>query len=66
MGISRLLKEKGREQFWPKKGNLYLTLQGKIRKTDRISILLGSIKCFSISLNTLKDTLDGSLMELVS
>jgi hypothetical protein len=24
-GISRLLKEKGREQFWPKKGNLLLT-----------------------------------------
>jgi hypothetical protein len=22
-GISRLLKEKGREQFWPKKGNLH-------------------------------------------
>jgi hypothetical protein len=24
-GISRLLKEKGREQFWPKKGNLRRT-----------------------------------------
>jgi hypothetical protein len=24
-GISRLLKEKGREQFWPKKGNLCRT-----------------------------------------
>jgi hypothetical protein len=29
-GISRLLEEKGREQFWPKKGNLHRTfLQGK-------------------------------------
>jgi hypothetical protein len=26
-GISRLLEEKGREQFWPKKGNL-----GRTRK----------------------------------
>jgi hypothetical protein len=24
-GISRILKEKGREQFWPKKGNLRRT-----------------------------------------
>jgi hypothetical protein len=24
-GISKLLKEKGREQFWPKKGNLHCT-----------------------------------------
>jgi hypothetical protein len=24
-GTSRLLKEKGREQFWPKKGNLHRT-----------------------------------------
>jgi hypothetical protein len=24
-GISRLLKEKGREQFWPKKSNLHRT-----------------------------------------
>jgi hypothetical protein len=26
-GISRLLKEKGREQFWPKKGNLCRTMK---------------------------------------
>jgi hypothetical protein len=32
-------------------------VQGKIlkmRKSDRISLLLGSIKCFSISFNTFK------------
>jgi hypothetical protein len=55
-GISRLVEEKGREQFWP-----ICVVQGK---TDRISLLLGSIKCFPISFNTFK-TLDGSLMELV-
>jgi hypothetical protein len=26
-GISRFLKEKGREQFWPKKGNLCHTMK---------------------------------------
>jgi hypothetical protein len=26
-GTSRLLKEKGREQFWPKKGNLHCTMK---------------------------------------
>jgi hypothetical protein len=59
----RLLKEKGREQFWPKR--TICVVQGKtlkMRKTDRISILLGPIRCFFISFNTL----DGSLMELVS
>jgi hypothetical protein len=34
-------------------------------KTDRISLLLGSIKCFPISFNSLSH-FSGSLMELVS
>jgi hypothetical protein len=29
-------------------------VQGKTRKIDRISLLLGSIKCFPISFNTFK------------
>jgi hypothetical protein len=49
--LSRLLKEKGREQFWPKKGNLRRT---KTWKIDRISLLLGSIKFFPTSFNTFK------------
>jgi hypothetical protein len=43
-GISRLLEEKGREQFWPKKGNLRRTR--KNLKNRHNSLLLGSIKCF--------------------
>jgi hypothetical protein len=37
-GISRLLKEKSREQFWPKKGNLRRTR--KNLKKDRISTFM--------------------------
>jgi hypothetical protein len=63
-----MIQEKGREQFVSNKHNLCLgnkkTL--KMRKTDIISFLLGSIKCFPINFSTFKDTLDGSLMELVS
>jgi hypothetical protein len=47
--ISRLLKEKGRERFWQKRA--ICVVQGK---TDRISLLLGSIKCFSISFKIFK------------
>jgi hypothetical protein len=51
-----LLKEKVSEQFWRKKMAICV-VQGKtlkMTKTDRISLLLGSIKYFSISLNTFK------------
>jgi hypothetical protein len=57
-------KGKGRdmreEQFWPKQGNLHLARKNvkKIRKTDRISLLL--------SQSFTKDTLDRFPMELVS
>jgi hypothetical protein len=34
-----------REQFWSKKGNLHRRKE-KFKKMDRISLLLGSIKCF--------------------
>jgi hypothetical protein len=47
-----LLKEKGREQFWPKKGNLRRTRKNV--KNGQNSLLLGSIKCFPISFNTFK------------
>jgi hypothetical protein len=33
-GISRLLKEKGREQFWPKKGNLHHTRKNLKNETE--------------------------------
>jgi hypothetical protein len=52
-GISRLLKEKGREQFWREKRAICIVL-GKTRKTDRISLFLGSIKYFPLSFNTFK------------
>jgi hypothetical protein len=51
-GISRLLEEKGREQFWPKKGQ-FVSYKEKLEKWS-ISLLLGSIKCFPISFNTFK------------
>jgi hypothetical protein len=34
-GISRLLKEKGREQFWPKKGNLCRTRKNYKNEKNR-------------------------------
>jgi hypothetical protein len=41
-------KEKGKEQFW------HFALYQKMReKTDRISLILGSMKCFSVSFKTL-------------
>jgi hypothetical protein len=52
--------------FSQKRANLKFKTNFKMRKTDRISLLLGSIKCFPISFNIHKDTLDGALMELVS
>jgi hypothetical protein len=33
-GISRLLKEKGREQFWPKKDNLRRTMKNLKKWTE--------------------------------
>jgi hypothetical protein len=54
------IKAKGREQFWPKRA--ICVVQGKTWITDRISLILGSIKCFPISFDTfIKDTLGGSL-----
>jgi hypothetical protein len=52
-GISRLLKEKGREQFWPKKGNLRRTRKN-LKIGQKISLLSGSTKCFPLSFNTFK------------
>jgi hypothetical protein len=43
--------EKGREQFWPKKGNLRRTRKNL---KNRISLLLESIKCFPFGFNTFK------------
>jgi hypothetical protein len=58
-GISRILKEKGREQFRFLKKAICVTARknAKMKKTDRISLLLlvlDSIKLFPISFNTLK------------
>jgi hypothetical protein len=51
-GYQGFFKEKGKEQFWPKKGNLCRTK--KNLKNGQISLLLGSIKCFPISFSTFK------------
>jgi hypothetical protein len=42
-------EEKGSEQFWQKRVFCSKEKHKKMRKTDRISLLLGSVKCFSIS-----------------
>jgi hypothetical protein len=51
-GISRILKEKGREQFWSKKGNLHRRKETLIEFQS-----LGSITCFLISFSTFKTLL---------
>jgi hypothetical protein len=43
---------KGQVAVLTKKGNC--VVQGKTWKTDRISLLFGSIKCFPLSFNTFK------------
>jgi hypothetical protein len=52
-----LLKEKGREQFWPKKGNLHRTRKNLKNGQNFTTLALGSIKCFPISFNTFKTLL---------
>jgi hypothetical protein len=56
-GISRLLKEKGREQFWPKIGQF----ESCKEKWDRISLLFRVNKIFFHKFEHIYDTLDGSL-----
>jgi hypothetical protein len=60
-GYQGFLRKRAGSSFDQKRAICDVHVQGKIY---RISLL--SIKCFSISFSTLKDTLDGSLMELVS
>jgi hypothetical protein len=51
-GISRLLKEKGREQFWSQKGQ-FASYKEKLEKFIEFHhFYLGSIKCFPLSFNT--------------
>jgi hypothetical protein len=44
-GISRFLKEKGREQFWPKRA-ICIIYKEKHEKRTEFHSFLGSIKCF--------------------
>jgi hypothetical protein len=46
-------KGKGQGAVLAKKGQ-FASYKVKLEKTDRISLLLGSIKCFPISFNTFK------------
>jgi hypothetical protein len=64
VGISRLLKEKGREQFWPKKGQ-FASYKEKLEKWTEFTTFRVN-KMFPISFNTFNTLLGGSLMELVS
>jgi hypothetical protein len=51
--MSRLLKEKGREQFWPKKGNLRRRTKN-LKNGQNFTTFRVNLKCFPISFNTFK------------
>jgi hypothetical protein len=58
---ARISKGQGYQDFLRKRAGSSLAKKGqfalykeKMRKTDRISLLSGTIKCFSISFNTFK------------
>jgi hypothetical protein len=51
-GISRLLKEKGREQFWQKKGQ-FASFKEKLEKLTEFTTFRVN-KMFPISFNTFK------------
>jgi hypothetical protein len=64
-GYQGFLRKRAWSSF-DKKGQ-FASYKEKLEKWDRISLLLGSIKCFPLSFNTFKTlSLGGSLMELVS